>query len=161
MFGAGPKLREVFIMNRDSRLRLHPRRGSHSARVRPLHRREASGDSRRDLLGRLRQASVGPPLGHDRLSPLAHPARRLRQARRRRLERGIEEGNGEEIPARERFDLRPRWQKFCVGVAGPVMNVITALAMPFALAMMVGVAGDAAARCQDRRAPTARPSARD
>jgi regulator of sigma E protease len=52
---------------------------------------------------------------------------------------GIEEGTEEEIPARERFDLRPRWQKFCVGVAGPVMNIITALAVPFALAMMVGV----------------------
>jgi regulator of sigma E protease len=52
---------------------------------------------------------------------------------------GIEEGTEEEIPARERFDLRPRWQKFCVGVAGPVMNVITALAVPFALAMIVGV----------------------
>ena len=53
---------------------------------------------------------------------------------------GIEEGNDEEIPARERFDLRPRWQKFLVGVAGPVMNVITALAVPFALALVVGVA---------------------
>jgi regulator of sigma E protease len=52
---------------------------------------------------------------------------------------GIEEGTEEEIPARERFDLRPRWQKFLVGVAGPVMNVITALAVPFALAMIVGV----------------------
>lgn len=53
---------------------------------------------------------------------------------------GIEEGSAEEIPARERFDLRPRWQKFCVGVAGPVMNIITALAVPLALAMIVGVA---------------------
>jgi regulator of sigma E protease len=53
---------------------------------------------------------------------------------------GIEEGTEEEIPARERFDLRPRWQKFLVGVAGPVMNIITALAVPFALAMIVGVA---------------------
>lgn len=53
---------------------------------------------------------------------------------------GIEEGNDEEIPVRERFDLRPRWQKFLVGVAGPVMNVITALAVPFAIAMIVGVA---------------------
>jgi regulator of sigma E protease len=52
---------------------------------------------------------------------------------------GIEEGNEEEIPAGERFDLRPRWQKFCVGVAGPVMNIITALAVPFALALIVGV----------------------
>jgi regulator of sigma E protease len=53
---------------------------------------------------------------------------------------GIEEGNAEEIPARERFDLRPRWQKFCVGVAGPVMNIVTALAVPFVIALIVGVA---------------------
>ena len=52
---------------------------------------------------------------------------------------GLEEGAGEEIPAGERFDLRPRWQKFLVGVAGPVMNVLTALAIPFVGAMMVGV----------------------
>jgi regulator of sigma E protease len=52
---------------------------------------------------------------------------------------GIEEGSDEEIPDGERFDLRPRWQKVCVGVAGPVMNVITALAVPFALALIVGV----------------------
>jgi regulator of sigma E protease len=53
---------------------------------------------------------------------------------------GLEDGAGEDIPERERFDLRPRWQKFCVGVAGPVMNVVTALAVPLALAMIIGVA---------------------
>ena len=52
---------------------------------------------------------------------------------------GLEEGGGEEIPAQERFDLRPRWHKFLVGVAGPVMNVLTALAIPFVGAMTVGV----------------------
>jgi regulator of sigma E protease len=52
---------------------------------------------------------------------------------------GIEDGTGEEIPAGERFDLRPRWQKFLVGVAGPVMNILTALAIPFVGAMTVGV----------------------
>ena len=52
---------------------------------------------------------------------------------------GIEDGGAEEIPTRERFDLRPRWQKFMVGVAGPVMNVLTALAIPFVGAMTVGV----------------------
>ena len=52
---------------------------------------------------------------------------------------GLEEGGADEIPAKERFDLRPRWQKFCVGVAGPVMNVLTALAIPFVGAMAVGV----------------------
>src|ERR1044071_9416622 len=40
----------------------------------------------------------------------------------------IEEVSAEDIPAKERFDLRPRYQKFMVGVAGPVMNVLTALA---------------------------------
>ncbi|HJQ32868.1 MAG TPA: RIP metalloprotease RseP [Pyrinomonadaceae bacterium] len=52
---------------------------------------------------------------------------------------GIEDGSAEDIPASERFDLRPRWQKFLVGVAGPVMNVLTALAIPFVGAMTVGV----------------------
>ncbi|MDT7781439.1 MAG: regulator of sigma protease [Acidobacteriota bacterium] len=52
---------------------------------------------------------------------------------------GIEDGSAEDIPAGERFDLRPRWQKFLVGVAGPVMNMLTALAIPFVGAMTVGV----------------------
>lgn len=52
---------------------------------------------------------------------------------------GLEEGGGEEIPERERFDLRPRWQRILVGLAGPVMNVLTALAVPLALAMIIGV----------------------
>jgi regulator of sigma E protease len=52
---------------------------------------------------------------------------------------GLEEGDGEEIPERERFDLRPRWQKFLVGVAGPVMNILTAIAIPLVTAMTVGV----------------------
>lgn len=52
---------------------------------------------------------------------------------------GLEEGADEEIPAGERFDLRPRWQKFLVGVAGPVMNILTALAIPFALALIIGL----------------------
>ncbi|HEX8354005.1 MAG TPA: RIP metalloprotease RseP [Pyrinomonadaceae bacterium] len=52
---------------------------------------------------------------------------------------GIEEGGAEEIPSKERFDLRPRYQKFMVGVAGPVMNILTALAIPFVGAMAVGV----------------------
>jgi Zn-dependent protease len=30
------------------------------------------------------------------------------------------------------FNLRPRWQRIMVALAGPVMNVITALAIPFA-----------------------------
>ncbi|HYP52214.1 MAG TPA: RIP metalloprotease RseP [Pyrinomonadaceae bacterium] len=52
---------------------------------------------------------------------------------------GLEEGGAEEIPTRERFDLRPRWQKLAVGFAGPAMNILTALAIPFVSAMTVGV----------------------
>src|SRR2546421_6454603 len=37
------------------------------------------------------------------------------------------EGEGAvDIPACERFDLRPRWQRVLVAVAGPIMNLITA-----------------------------------
>jgi len=50
------------------------------------------------------------------------------------------EGEGAaDIPAEERFDLRPRWQRVLVAIAGPVMNVITALAIPLAAALMYGV----------------------
>src|SRR5918997_3658742 len=50
------------------------------------------------------------------------------------------EGAGEsDIPARERFDLRPRWQKFLVMVAGPVMNILTALTIAFVWAFANGV----------------------
>src|SRR5918996_1815696 len=50
------------------------------------------------------------------------------------------EGEGApDIPAHERFDLRPRWQRILVAVAGPIMNILTALAIPFAGAMIYGV----------------------
>src|SRR5215212_3029546 len=50
------------------------------------------------------------------------------------------EGAGEtDIPVNERFDLRPRWQKFLVMVAGPTMNILTALAIVFAGALKNGV----------------------
>ncbi len=50
------------------------------------------------------------------------------------------EGEGtSDIPACERFDLRPRWQRVLVALAGPVMNILTALAIPFAAALMYGV----------------------
>ena len=50
------------------------------------------------------------------------------------------EGEGAaDIPARERFDLRPRWQRILVALAGPVMNVITALTIPLVGALMYGV----------------------
>src|ERR1051326_1935245 len=50
------------------------------------------------------------------------------------------EGEGAaDIPANERFDLRPRWQRILVAIAGPVMNVLTALAIPFAAGMIYGI----------------------
>jgi regulator of sigma E protease len=50
------------------------------------------------------------------------------------------EGDGaSDIPVNERFDLRPRWQRILVAVAGPVMNILTAIAIPFAGAMIYGV----------------------
>src|SRR6202521_1552284 len=50
------------------------------------------------------------------------------------------EGEGaSDIPTHERFDLRPRWQRILVALAGPVMNILTALAIPFAAALMYGV----------------------
>jgi regulator of sigma E protease len=50
------------------------------------------------------------------------------------------EGEGAaDIPTEERFDLRPRWQRVLVALAGPVMNILTALAIPLAGALMYGV----------------------
>src|SRR5215210_7989824 len=50
------------------------------------------------------------------------------------------EGEGAaDIPLEEQFTLRPRWQKFLVAVAGPVMNILTALAIPFIGGLMYGV----------------------
>ena len=52
---------------------------------------------------------------------------------------GLEQGGEGDIPVKERFDLRPRWQKLLVGFAGPAMNILTALSIPFVSAMTVGV----------------------
>jgi len=50
------------------------------------------------------------------------------------------EGEGApDIPPEERFDLRPRYQRIMVALAGPIMNVLTALAIPFAGALIYGV----------------------
>lgn len=50
------------------------------------------------------------------------------------------EGEGApDIPVHERFDLRPRYQRILVAVAGPVMNILTALAIPFVGALIYGV----------------------
>ena len=43
------------------------------------------------------------------------------------------------IPPEEMFNLRPRWQRIMVALAGPIMNILTALAIPFAAAFMYGV----------------------
>lgn len=51
----------------------------------------------------------------------------------------IEGAGDQNIPPEEMFNLRPRWQRVLVALAGPVMNVLTALAIPFAAAMMYGV----------------------
>lgn len=50
------------------------------------------------------------------------------------------EGEGESnVPEHERFDLRPRWQKFLVMVAGPVMNLLTAFVIVWIGALMTGI----------------------
>lgn len=50
------------------------------------------------------------------------------------------EGEGAtDIPPEEQFNLRPRWQKISVALAGPVMNILTALSIPMAGALMYGV----------------------
>lgn len=51
----------------------------------------------------------------------------------------IEGDSSSNIPERERFDLRPRWQKFLVIIAGPVMNILTALTVAAAFALLYGV----------------------
>mgnify|MGYP003578965820 FL=1 len=51
----------------------------------------------------------------------------------------LEGASAQDIPPEEMFNLRPRWQRVLVALAGPVMNVLTALAIPFAGAMMYGV----------------------
>ena len=53
----------------------------------------------------------------------------------------LEGESAPDIPPEEMFNLRPRWQRICVALAGPVMNVLTALAIPFAGAMMYGANG--------------------
>src|SRR5687768_1662546 len=51
----------------------------------------------------------------------------------------IEGAGASDIPPHEMFNLRPRWQRILVALAGPVMNILTALAIPFAGALMYGV----------------------
>jgi regulator of sigma E protease len=51
----------------------------------------------------------------------------------------LEGASAPDIPPEEQFNLRPRWQRVLVAVAGPVMNILTALAIPFAAAFVYGV----------------------
>jgi regulator of sigma E protease len=51
----------------------------------------------------------------------------------------LEGASAQDIPPSEMFNLRPRWQRVLVALAGPVMNILTALAIPFAGALMYGV----------------------
>lgn len=43
------------------------------------------------------------------------------------------------VPESELYELRPRWQKFLVMLGGPFMNIMLALAIPFAAALTIGV----------------------
>ncbi len=51
----------------------------------------------------------------------------------------LEGASAEDIPPEEMFNLRPRWQRISVALAGPIMNILTAMAIPFAGAFMYGV----------------------
>src|SRR5215212_4765110 len=51
----------------------------------------------------------------------------------------LEGAGSQNIPPEEMFNLRPRWQRVLVSLAGPIMNIITALAIPFAGAFVYGV----------------------
>lgn len=51
----------------------------------------------------------------------------------------IEGESASDIPPEEQFNLRPKWQRIAVAIAGPVMNIVTALAIPFAAALIFGI----------------------
>src|SRR5829696_7422624 len=51
----------------------------------------------------------------------------------------LEGASAQDIPPEEMYNLRPRWQRIMVALAGPIMNIITAMAIPFAAAFMYGV----------------------
>jgi regulator of sigma E protease len=51
----------------------------------------------------------------------------------------LEGAGAVDIPPEEMFNLRPRWQRILVSLAGPVMNFITAFSIPFAAALIYGV----------------------
>src|SRR6476659_3492892 len=51
----------------------------------------------------------------------------------------LEGAGAEDIPPEEMYNLRPRWQRVMVALAGPIMNILTAMAIPLAGALMYGV----------------------
>ena len=51
----------------------------------------------------------------------------------------LEGAGATDIPPHEMFNLRPRWQRILVALAGPVMNVLTALSIPFIGGLIYGV----------------------
>jgi len=51
----------------------------------------------------------------------------------------LEGASAQDIPPDEMYNLRPRWQRVMVALAGPIMNIITAMAIPFVGAFMYGV----------------------
>src|SRR5678816_1908942 len=51
----------------------------------------------------------------------------------------LEGESAQDIPPKEMYNLRPRWQRVMVALAGPIMNIITAMAIPFVGAFMYGV----------------------
>ena len=51
----------------------------------------------------------------------------------------LEGASAPDIPEKEMFNLRPRWQRIMVALAGPVMNILTAFTIPFVAALMYGV----------------------
>ena len=51
----------------------------------------------------------------------------------------LEGASAQDIPPEEMYNLRPRWQRIMVALAGPIMNIITAMAIPVAGAFIYGV----------------------
>ena len=51
----------------------------------------------------------------------------------------LEGAGATDIPPEEMFNLRPRWQRILVALAGPVMNVLTAFSIPLAGGLLYGV----------------------
>jgi regulator of sigma E protease len=51
----------------------------------------------------------------------------------------LEGASAPDIPPEEMYNLRPRWQRIMVALAGPIMNILTAMAIPFVGAFVYGV----------------------